>query len=73
MLDSVLAGGTKTGYVFSVVTSGAPSGSGAASLYTANGDPLNSQTGQRHFFTDSSGVIRFNVSGSASASDSPLQ
>ncbi|MGZ4821891.1 MAG: prepilin-type N-terminal cleavage/methylation domain-containing protein [Terriglobales bacterium] len=72
LLDSVLASGTKSGYVFSVVTSGAASG-GAATIYTVNGDPQNSQTGQRHFFTDQSGVIRFNASQTASASDSPLQ
>ncbi|MGZ4819831.1 MAG: prepilin-type N-terminal cleavage/methylation domain-containing protein, partial [Terriglobales bacterium] len=38
LLDSVLASGTKSGYVFSVVTSGAPSGGGAATIYTTNGD-----------------------------------
>src|SRR5512140_1640714 len=73
LLDSVLSSGTKSGYVFAVVTSGAPSGGGAATIYTVNGDPQNSQTGQRHFFSDQSGVIRFNVSQTASASDSPLQ
>jgi len=73
LLDSVLAGGTKSGYVFTVATSGAPSGGGAASIYSVSGDPQNSQTGQRHFFSDQSGVIRFNVSGTASSSSSPLQ
>jgi type IV pilus assembly protein PilA len=73
LLDSVLSGGTKSGYVFTVVTGGAPSGGGAATTYSVNGDPQNSQTGQRHFFSDQSGVIRFNVSGTASSSDSPLQ
>ncbi len=73
LIDSVLAGGTKSGYFFTVTTGGAPSGGGAASTYTVAGDPLNSQTGQRHFFSDESGVIRANVTGTASASDSPLQ
>ncbi len=72
LLDSVLASGTKSGYVFTVATGGASTG-GPATTYTVQGDPQNSQTGQRHFFSDQSGVIRFNVSQQASASDSPLQ
>ncbi len=72
LLDSVLASCVKSGYVFAVVTGGA-SGSGASTTYTVNGDPQNSQTGQRHFFSDASGVIRYNVSQQASASDTPLQ
>ena len=72
LLDSVLASGTKSGYVFAVVTSGA-TGTGPATIYSVTGDPQNSQTGQRHFYSDQSGVIRYNVSQQASASDSPLQ
>ena len=72
LIDSVLASGTKSGYVFSVTTGGA-TGSGPATTYTVNGDPQNSQTGQRHFFSDQSGVIRFNGSASATATDNPLQ
>jgi prepilin-type N-terminal cleavage/methylation domain-containing protein len=72
LVDAVLASGVKSGYVLSIATGGA-SGSGPATTYTVNGDPQNSQTGQRHFFSDQSGVIRFNVSAVASGSDSPLQ
>ncbi len=72
LIDSVLAANTKSGYVFAVATSGSVS-SGPATIYTVNGDPQNSQTGQRHFFSDQSGVIRFNTSASAGSSDSPLQ
>jgi type IV pilus assembly protein PilA len=72
LLDSVLASGTKSGYVFAVVTSGA-TGTGPATIFTVTGDPQNSQTGQRHFYSDQSGVIRYNVSQPASASDGPLQ
>ncbi len=72
LLDSVLAGGVKSGYAFTVTTSGA-TGTGPATQYTVSGDPQNSQTGQRHFFSDQSGVIRYNVSQQASGSDSPLQ
>ncbi|MGI9104080.1 MAG: prepilin-type N-terminal cleavage/methylation domain-containing protein [Terriglobales bacterium] len=69
LIDDVLASGVKSGYVLSVTTAGGT----PATTYTINGDPQNSQTGQRHFFSDQSGVIRFNVSQQASASDSPLQ
>jgi hypothetical protein len=42
--------------------------------YTINADPVTvNQTGVRHFFTDDSGVIRFNGSATAAATDSPLQ
>ena len=70
LLDSVLASGVKSGYSFTVsVASGSP-----ASLYIVKGDPVvQGQTGQRHFFSDQSGVIRYNTSAVASASDNPLQ
>ena len=69
LVDSVLASGTKSGYVFTVTTgSTTPS-----TTYDVHGDPQNSQTGQRHFYSDQSGVIRFNVSGVATATDQPLQ
>jgi prepilin-type N-terminal cleavage/methylation domain-containing protein len=71
LIDEVLASGSKSGYVFTVTTGGATSG-GPATTYTVTGDPQNSQTGQRHFFSDQSGVIRYNQSATATASDSPL-
>ncbi len=69
LIDEVLASGVKSGYALSITTAGGT----PATTYTVNADPQNSQTGQRHFFSDQSGVIRFNVSQQASASDSPLQ
>ena len=69
LLDNVLASGAKSGYNFTVT----PSGGTPNTQYTTNGDPQSAQTGQRHFFSDQSGVIRFNVSGSAAITDSPLQ
>ena len=68
LIDAVLASGVKSGYVFTVTTGSET----PAATYTVQGDPQNSQTGQRHFFSDQSGVIRYNVSQQASASDSPL-
>jgi type IV pilus assembly protein PilA len=77
LLDSVLSAGTKSGYVFTTPAAGiTPSSCGttvACSTYTVTGDPQNSQTGQRHFFSDQSGVIRYNTSAAASAGDPPLQ
>ncbi len=73
LIDAVLASGVKSGYVFTVATSGAASSGGPSTMYTVHGDPQNSQTGQRHFFSDQSGVIRYNTSAGANASDSPLQ
>jgi prepilin-type N-terminal cleavage/methylation domain-containing protein len=71
LIDSVLAAGSKSGYLFAVTTAGATSG-GPSTTYSVTGDPQNSQTGQRHFFSDQSGVIRFNQSATATATDSPL-
>jgi type IV pilus assembly protein PilA len=72
LLDQVLApaSGTpqKSGYNFTYAA-----GAGNAT-YTINGDPVTvNQTGVRHFFTDQSGVIRFNAAATAAVTDSPLQ
>jgi type IV pilus assembly protein PilA len=72
LIDNLLAGGTKTGYTF-VYSAGAPAG-GVIPVYSVTASPLvPNQTGQRYFFTDESGVIRFNISAQASVSDAPLQ
>ncbi len=56
----------KSGYQFSV--------SGTTSAYNTNGNPITAgQTGQRYFFSDASGVIRYNNTAVASVNDSPLQ
>jgi type IV pilus assembly protein PilA len=73
LIDAVLASGVKSGYMFAVTTGGASSG-GPATIYSVTGDPQNSQTGQRRFFSDQSGVIRYTTDGSAAtATSSPLQ
>ncbi len=71
LLDSVLAPAsgvpTHSGYNFAYAVGG-----GNAS-YTVNADPITvNQTGVRHFFTDASGVIRFNSTATAAVADSPL-
>ncbi|HVP63598.1 MAG TPA: prepilin-type N-terminal cleavage/methylation domain-containing protein [candidate division Zixibacteria bacterium] len=74
LLDSVLSSGTKSGYAF--VATGSNGGTGTINTqYTVTAIPLNTgTTGQRSFYSDQSGVIRYNTSGSAPAStDPPLQ
>ena len=72
VIDNVLAAGAKSGYTFTYAA-GAAAG-GVVPTYTVNADPITpGQTGQRYFFTDQSGVIRFNTSAAATVSDSPLQ
>jgi prepilin-type N-terminal cleavage/methylation domain-containing protein len=77
LLDSVLgctAGTcTKSGYSFVVTTSGTVVAGQPLSYYVSNGDPASSQTGTRHFFSDASGVIRYNLTLSAGVNDNPLQ
>jgi type IV pilus assembly protein PilA len=72
LLDSVLAptgGGntaTKSGYTFTYAIS-------PTAGYTVNAAPVTSnQTGVRNFYTDASGVVRWNSSAAASVTDSPL-
>jgi hypothetical protein len=70
LLDSVLGAGTKSGYTFAIGgTSGTP-----IVTYTVNSDPVvRGQTGQRSFFSDQSGVIRYNTGAAAAVTDNPLQ
>jgi type IV pilus assembly protein PilA len=71
LIDNVLAGGTKSGYVFtSAAGTAAPNTS-----YTTTAVPVTvGTTGQRSFFSDQSGVIRYNLSGATPVvGDPPLQ
>ena len=71
LIDNVLAGGVKSGYQFTYAFT--PAISGVVPAYQVNADPLSAgQTGQRHFYTDQSGVIRFNVSSAATSNDAPI-
>jgi len=77
LIDSVLAGGIKSGYSFGTTVSGGTgcgTGTGTPnSVYTVVGNPTSAQTGQRYFFSDQSGVIRYNTSGAATNTSPPLQ
>ena len=67
LIDSALVTGTKSGYVFSYTSSA------TYQQYSITGSPVNQGvTGQRYFFTDQSGVIRVNLSTTATSGDNPL-
>lgn len=70
LIDKVLASGTKSGYKF---TLGGASGT-PVTTYTVTAAPVTAgQTGQRGFFSDQSGVIRYDPAGSATVGSNPLQ
>ena len=65
LIDSVLASGTKDGYLFS--------STGSGSTFTVNAEPVTAgSTGTRRFFADESGVIRYNTGAVAGTGDNPL-
>ncbi len=67
LIDAALAGGTKSGYIFpyTPVTGGT-----IINSYSVNADPTTSGTsGQRHFFTDDTNLIRVNATAAATNSD----
>jgi type IV pilus assembly protein PilA len=68
LIDSVLAGGTKSGYVFTF-TPGASNQS-----YSITAKPITAATtGQNMYYTDQTGVIRADTSGTgAGASSTPI-
>jgi prepilin-type N-terminal cleavage/methylation domain-containing protein len=70
LVDSVLAGGVKSGYT--IVYTGTTSGA-ITSGYTITATPVTQGvSGQRGFFTDMSGVIRADPAGSATSASTPL-
>jgi type IV pilus assembly protein PilA len=71
LIDSVLAGGSKSGYTFVWTSDGATPSVG----YSITAIPISVGTsGQRSFFSDQSGVIRYQTTGAApTATDPPLQ
>ena len=72
LVDSVLAGGTKSGYSFSW-SAAAPDASGNIQSYCIYSQPITvGTTGQRYFYTDQSGVIRANPAGTANVNSTPI-
>jgi type IV pilus assembly protein PilA len=71
LVDSVVAGGTKGGYTLTYVSS-APN-NGKVLTYTISASPVvPGKSGKRYFFTDQSGVIRYNSGGPATLTSTPL-
>jgi len=75
LLDSVLAGtanaSVKSGYAFDMVPAAAVQG--RIDTYTVTASPSTvGTTGSNFYFTDTSGVIRQNTTGTATAADSPI-
>ena len=65
LIDEVLGGGTKDGYSFASV--------GTQNTFTINAAPVSAgTTGTRYFFSNESGVIRYNTAGTAGTANSPL-
>lgn len=72
LIDQSLASGTKGGYIFTyIVLSSDPLGNPAT--YTLNADPqVQGSTGQVHFYTDQTCVIRSNTAVQAGPGDNPI-
>jgi type IV pilus assembly protein PilA len=75
LLDSMLTGGTKSGYNFTLVpgtvaltsaSSSCSGGYGYADGFVVTATPMGVTTGQRAFCADATGVIRINNNGSPS-------
>ncbi len=72
LIDSALASGTKSGYVFTYFPRDMD-GNGTYDTYTLTADPVKpGNTGRRYFFSDESGVIRSEMNSPANASSPPL-
>ena len=73
LIDSVLSHGTKSGYTFAY-TAATADAAGSIDSYTITATPISAgTTGQRMFYTDQTGVIRANSTGSgASANSTPI-
>jgi prepilin-type N-terminal cleavage/methylation domain-containing protein len=70
LLDNVLQTGKKSGYSFTLTDGNEV----PAVTFTVNGDPLvPGSSGQRHFFSDATGVIRYNPTAVATSTDSPIK
>ena len=72
LIDQVLAAGIKNGYLYTyTVTSTDPQGD--VTTYATNADPqVSNVSGQLHFYSDQTGVIRTNSTVTAGPTDSPL-
>ena len=72
LIDSVLAGGTKSGYTFKM-TKGTATASTPQTSYDISAAPVSTSSGTRYFFSDQSGVIRGDATTTATSTSAPLQ
>jgi type II secretory pathway pseudopilin PulG len=72
LVDEVLASGTRSGYAFTY-SPGEKDDHGRLASYTIRADPLTpGTTGQNHYFTDQSGVIRQETDRPANEQSPPI-
>lgn len=74
LIDDVLAGGSKSGYTFTYAAGAGDCGQTTAPrvTYTLDGRPLAfNQSGLRSYFSDQSGVVRFNTADAPATIASP--
>lgn len=72
LLDSVLASQIKSGYSF-VYAAIDTDGDGQVDFYTVNANPVSpGQTGDKYFYVDQKGVVRYALGGPANASSDPV-
>lgn len=73
LIDSVLSAGTKSGYTFTYTVL-VTDVNGNPQAFSVNADPITpGATGDRHFYSDQSAVIRQNLAGPAGIADPPIQ
>ena len=73
LIDSVLASGVKSGYTFTFNAPGTTAGGAVGTTYDVNANPTTAGvTGQRHFFTNQTGVIRADTAGAATMTSTPI-
>ncbi len=72
-LDATLgvAAPAKQGYNYTYAP-GAAASNGAVDSYTLNADPWSTNSGRKHFFVDATGVIHYNDTAPATATDLAL-
>ena len=72
LIDSVFASGVKSGYNFAY-SAGPRDATGRVNVYSVTAEPIApGASGQRFFYTDQSGVIRSNSTGSADVTSTPI-
>ncbi|MCZ6690010.1 MAG: prepilin-type N-terminal cleavage/methylation domain-containing protein [Planctomycetota bacterium] len=64
LIDNVIGRGKKSGYLFSL--------SGSTYEWQATGTPVNENVGHRSFYIDTTGVVRFALSGTPDAFSAPI-